>query len=199
MRRKLICSLMCLTVICSMSGCGSTKQTNNQVINTSSTVQKVLDSQVSTDETSETSTINITVSDDDIPEQTPGTSSQSVKQLLTVNENIPVDVDLTQMNSTMVYSEVYDMMTNPDNYIGKKIRMNGQFIVTPVDGKNYFACLIADATSCCAQGMEFQLAGEHKYPEDYPDIQSEITVNGVFETYMEDDLMYCRLADAVIE
>ena len=31
-----------------------------------------------------------------------------------------VDVDLTELSSTMVYSEVYAMMTEPENYIGKQ-------------------------------------------------------------------------------
>ena len=33
-----------------------------------------------------------------------------------------VDIDLTGMNANMIYSEVYNMMAEPDNYIGKTIR-----------------------------------------------------------------------------
>ena len=35
------------------------------------------------------------------------------------------DVDLTTLSSTMVYSEVYNMMCEPDRYLGKRIKMNG--------------------------------------------------------------------------
>ena len=38
-----------------------------------------------------------------------------------------IDVDLTKLSSTMVYSEVYAMMTAPGDYIGKQVKMNGQF------------------------------------------------------------------------
>ena len=31
------------------------------------------------------------------------------------------DVDLTNLSSTMVYSEVYNMMSTPENYIGKTV------------------------------------------------------------------------------
>ena len=40
-------------------------------------------------------------------------------------DSAPVDLDLTSMSGTMVYSEVYNIMSNPDEYIGKTIRMNG--------------------------------------------------------------------------
>lgn len=56
-----------------------------------------------------------------------------------------IDVDLTQLSSTMVYSEVYNMMISPD---------------------------------------------------DYPELGSDITVTGIFETYEEDGYTYCRLKNA---
>ena len=72
-----------------------------------------------------------------------------------------VDVDLTQLSSTMVYSEVYNMLYEPEPYIGKTVRMQGLLstAVNPETGTLYFGCLVPDATACCAQGMEFVLAG----------------------------------------
>ena len=57
------------------------------------------------------------------------------------------DVDLTTLSSTMVYSEVYNMMYEPDRYVGKRIKMNGQFAVyeDPNTGAVYTACIIMDA------------------------------------------------------
>ncbi len=120
-----------------------------------------------------------------------------------------IDVDLTTLSSTMVYSEVYQMLTTPDAYLGKTVRMGGAFALscaqTDADGQPdpafpiYYACIIADATACCSQGLEFVLAGDHQYPDDYPDPGSEITVTGTFETYTEDGNLYCRLRDATME
>ena len=31
-----------------------------------------------------------------------------------------VDLDLTKLSATMVYSEIYNMMVSPDKYVGKK-------------------------------------------------------------------------------
>ena len=109
-----------------------------------------------------------------------------------------LDVDLTTLSSTMVYSEVYNMMYEPDRYVGKRIKMDGQFAVyeDPNTGAVYTACIIMDATACCSQWLEFVLAGEHSYPADYPELGTEITVVGIFQTYEENGYMYCHLVDA---
>ena len=109
-----------------------------------------------------------------------------------------LDVDLTTLSSTMVYSEVYNMMCEPDRYLGKRIKMNGQFAVyeDPNTGAVYTACIIMDATACCSQGLEFVLAGEPSYPADYPEPGTEITVVGTFQTYEENGYMDYHLVDA---
>ena len=61
-----------------------------------------------------------------------------------------LDVDLTTLSSTMVYSEIYNMMYEPDRYVGKRIKMNGQFAVYEDSntGAVYTTCIIMDATAC---------------------------------------------------
>ena len=108
----------------------------------------------------------------------------------------PIDVDLTRLNAIMVYSEVNNMMTTPEDYVGKKVRMRGKLAVYKYPERNYYTCIIADATACCQQGMEFLWAGNHKYPEDYPNEGDEITVTGVFDIYYEGDKKYCQLKDS---
>ncbi len=78
--------------------------------------------------------------------------------------------------------------------------MNGAFAYyeDPETKKQYFACIVADATACCSQGLEFILTGDHTYPNDYPGLSSVITVTGTFETYEENGFKYCRLTDAAI-
>ena len=112
-----------------------------------------------------------------------------------------VDLDLTVLSSTMVYSEVYRMMQQPEYYIGKTIRMCGSFAYyrDETSGNEYFACVIADATACCAQGIEFILEGDKSYPTDYPPLGDIITVVGVFDTYTEGPYTYCTLRNAKFE
>ena len=113
-----------------------------------------------------------------------------------------VDVDLTDLSSTVVYSEVYNMLYgDPESYIGKTVRMEGIFAAyeDEVNQKNYYACIIADATACCSQGLEFELSGQHTYPDDYPELGTDITVTGTFQLYQEGEGLYCHLTDAVVE
>ena len=65
--------------------------------------------------------------------------------------------------------------------------------------KDYYACIIQDATACCAQGIEFVLTDDYTYPDDYPEPGEEICVAGTFETYMEADFLFMNLKDAWIE
>ena len=122
-----------------------------------------------------------------------------------VEESTPeisdVDLDLTQLSKTMVYAEVYNIMVEPESYVGKTIRMNGDYYIYTDDttGQQYYYCIIRDATACCAQGIEFVLTDDYKFPEDYPEEGAFVTVSGRFDTYMEDDLLYCTLRDAVLE
>ena len=109
-----------------------------------------------------------------------------------------IDVDLTQMSSTMIYSEVFNMVSEPDDYLGKMIKMEGTFAMYHDDksGIDYYACIIEDATACCAQGIEFELSEAYKNPGSYMTEGDTITVLGTFDKYMEGDATYYTLRDA---
>lgn len=109
-----------------------------------------------------------------------------------------VDVDLSTMSSTLVYAEVYNIVNEPEKYIGKTIKMSGTYAYTFDDEgkKRYDACIIQDATACCGGGIEFELTGDYKYPEDYPEEGGNICVVGVFDTYVEGEYTYCTLRNA---
>ncbi|MBQ9238348.1 MAG: hypothetical protein IJ191_03410 [Treponema sp.] len=115
----------------------------------------------------------------------------------------PVDVDLTQLSAVMVYGEVFNMLIEPERYEGKTVRMRGMFDVFEYsDGgevQQVFACVILDATACCAQGLEFSLAGNHSYPQDYPDRFEMITVTGRFHHYEKNGFDTMGLMDSVLE
>ena len=115
-----------------------------------------------------------------------------------------VDVDLTVLSSTMVYSEVYNMLYNdPAHYLGKTVKAKGTFSLYQLvtDGVLQpdpvaYACIIADATACCAEGMEFVLEGDYTYPDDYPELGAEITVIGEFQSYEENGMTWYHLVNA---
>ncbi len=106
-----------------------------------------------------------------------------------------VDVDLTAMSSVMVYSEVYNMLGSPESYIGKTIKMKGQYTSyeNPDTGRVYHACIVKDATACCAQGLEFTLAEDSSV---YPSEGEEVTVIGTFSVYQEGYFLFGELTDS---
>ncbi len=123
--------------------------------------------------------------------------TQNLQQPITENAD-GVHVDLTQMNSTMVYAQVYDMLMNPQNYEGKTIKMEGAYYTeeSAETGIVYHMLVILDATGCCPQGIEFITTQDAQYPDvkaKYPDTSETVQVTGVYETYEENGLLYFRI------
>ena len=120
---------------------------------------------------------------------------------ITAQAEMLVDLDLSQMSGTIVYSQIYNMMYDPEPYLGKIIRISGWYdaYMDGSTGMVYTACVIPDATACCSQGIEFVWAGEHIYPIDYPEPGADMTVTGRLETYEEDGYLYLHLVDAQVE
>ena len=139
------------------------------------------------------SELNVSASSENSSESSDGSDTDS-----DAFSDRSVDIDLSAMSKTMVYSQVYDMMYTPDNYIGQSIKVKGPFSYVYDDekGQEYFAVLITDAQACCSQGMEFVLDGEYSYPDDYPELDTEITVTGTFNSYQENGYTYCQLLNA---
>ena len=103
-----------------------------------------------------------------------------------------VEVDLTTMSSTMVYSYVADMLANPSNYKGQIVRMDGDSNTT--HGGTH-SCIVYDALGCCTEGIEYILGEDEEYPDD----GEAITVVGTFATYTKGEGKYFVLINAVIE
>lgn len=186
-----------LAAVVLISGCG--KQTDNgKGINNGKTVDKVIESQVKKEEQKKTeeSTKEDTQKNDQ--QNTDTREPESVQGTVNAPE-AAVDVDLSVMDSDMIYATVYQMMSDPEQYVGKTFRIEGKFYVTydEMTKNQYYYCVIKDATECCAQGLEFVWGdGSHIYPDEYPTDGTEVIVDGTFELYMENDSRYCRLANA---
>lgn len=114
-------------------------------------------------------------------------------------EDATVDVDLTTLSSTMVYSEVYNIMSNPESYRGKSIKVDGLMFVDydPELNSDYYAVIIEDATACCQQGIEFVCEHMESLPAD----GTKIEVTGEFGSYDAPGggCYYCIYCDSVKE
>lgn len=191
--KKITALVLCVALIAALAGCGKSGNTASQHGGGTNSVNDVLQKRLAEEDGKEaTPTPTVPAGDPATP-----TAKPDDKPV----EKGEVDIDLTKLSSSMVYAEVYNMITKPGDYIGKKVRMDGVFAMYHDEATDqyYFACIVADATACCSNGIEFVLAGEHKYPDDYPELGSDICVSGVFDTYEEAGTLYCTLRNAVKE
>ena len=130
-------------------------------------------------------------------EPTPLPTAEPTPQPLSENET--GELDLTGMSGTMLYTMIYNMMKQPDDYLGRTIRVKGQFsaYVDEKSGKSYYACYIADAAGCCAQGLESLPADALAYPDDFPEPGTDISVRGELALMQEENgFQYLVLKDA---
>ena len=112
-----------------------------------------------------------------------------------------IDLDLTKMSPTMIYSTIFDMLVMPEDYVEKNIKLKGWFATytDPTNGEIYYAVVVPDATACCQQGIEFVWPGEHNYPADFPDTGSDITVTGCYKLIENDGITYNYLEASTVE
>ena len=205
MRRiVLVLTLLNLSLL---SACAKGKYASNKLADKNNKVANVVNEQIKKEE-SKVNTNNSKV--DETKESISETkeinatgSSNKGNETTNKAKDTSVDYDLTTMNSDMVYASVYQLMVDPETYVGKTFKMQGTYYSTFYEPTNkyYHYVIIEDAAACCAQGLEFVWGdGSHVYPDEYPANESRVEVSGTFETYKEgeDERLYCRIVNATM-
>ena len=221
--KRYIYTLNLLIILFVLTACGSSTGSTAKRTTTSKSVDDVLNEQMAKADNASSEDLSSEISEDntvesvvETTENDPGVASSDNSDLTSVSSETAsvndtlkeageqaldtshddIYVDLTLLSSTLIYSEVYNMMCAPDEYIGKKIRIKGNTAIfhDDYDGNDYYACIIKDATACCSQGIEFQLK-EGEYPTE----DEEITVTGVYSSYDINGQTFYTLKDAVLE
>ncbi|MCR5403637.1 MAG: hypothetical protein K6E91_07455 [Butyrivibrio sp.] len=224
--KKILWLSACTAAVILAAGCGKNENNTGRTTNNRNNVQAVLEQGMS-DSKNENKTesdkaepdipgsdkAEPDIAESDIPEQNASDAAGKL-QSITPGDALPDSVskpvtdtsgskdkdyvDLTALSSTMVYSEVYNMMYYPENYVGKTVKMSGLYAVYHDESTDryYHACIISDATACCSQGIEFELTDDYKYPDDYPEEGDQICVEGLFDTYKEGEYTYCTLRNS---
>ena len=121
------CIFIGILIFC-LAGC---KRENRSTINSGNSVNKVLQEQ----STSEKQQNKIQDEKNQEREETNGNTDEREDTLIVEESNSldpSVDYDLTEMNSDMVYSMVYQLMMDPERYVGKTFKLDGVYY----SGKN---------------------------------------------------------------
>ena len=197
--KKIAGILMAVILVGSLSACGKAETKPSKNTSTVKSVDDVLMEQAGKD-AADAGKVNA-VDNEAAKEDAMESVNKKLEEAANEAENNSssadgIDIDLTKLSSTLIYSEVYNMMADPEKYMGKKIRMSGNTAIyhDENDGNDYYACIIKDATACCAQGIEFQLKDR-----SYPAEDAEITVSGIFSSYDIEGAIFYTLKDAVLE
>lgn len=201
--KKSICVGLALAVcLQGLTACGSDDVGSSKYQNDGNSVEETLNEQMAKEDaesTTESTTEQPTTkaSTEATTEERPEVDTEAMK-----NSDL---IDLTVMDSNMVYSTVYQMMADAPSYVGKKVRMKGSYYSSydETTKQRYYFIIIQDAAACCQQGLEFIWDdGSHVFPDEYPEDGTEAVVEGTFETYKDnpDDVYeYIHLVDASFE
>ena len=202
-KNKKIILAIALAAMTFTAGCSNEGgiKSADRTANGKTEIEKVLEARIAEDDAQTQDAQNENGKDDQTNDQTNGALDNTDQGAKNTETSGSVDVDLASMSGTVVYSQVYDMMCNPDAYVGKMIRMAGNYsyYYDEASGNEYHACIIQDATACCAQGIEFEPVKGFTDEASRPAESEVITVTGVFDTYIDGEMMYCTLRNADVE
>ena len=181
-KKSLIVLIMLFTSVVIFScGSPSTSRTSN--------VKKVLESRAAQD-------------GNNIPKSAPNViSNGSDMKRSAVNPNtsnakvMKVDLDLSQLNSTICDAYLRELQGNKEQYRGIVVKATGEYnyYKDEITNKEYYNCVFA--STCCPNGLEFILADPTKYPKQNG---GNITVIGQFDYYDENGIIYYNLVNATI-
>ena len=110
------------------------------------------------------------------------------------------ELDLTALNETIAYSQLVNILKEPDEYLGTPIKVKGIYSA-PFNGFSHvynYTVTIQDNTQCCAQGIEFFLRNENDLSL-LPEEGELVTIKGTLDLFEEEKHAYCLISDAMIE
>lgn len=99
-----------------------------------------------------------------------------------------VDMDFCVLTENMRLSMLYEYYSNPEKYIGKRVKISGLYrpYKDETTNKLYHYMIIYDKLACCENALEFIWDNNtHAYPDEYPKEGTEVTCYGTYESYDE--------------
>ncbi|MDR0813427.1 MAG: hypothetical protein LBO63_05425 [Oscillospiraceae bacterium] len=101
-----------------------------------------------------------------------------------------------EIKEKVFVSQTNDIYTNPEDYLGKKIKLEGIFTVYDSVSANpeydKYRCVIRYGPGCCGYDANcgFEVVWDREYPQDNDWVEAV----GVLEEYDDGGYMYLRLA-----
>lgn len=98
--------------------------------------------------------------------------------------DVPVDIDVMNLNDIMAFAQVNNMMTTYEDYLGQTVKVHGNYYCHYIEEMDisYHFLLLVDGTNCCQGILEFLM------PEgvEYPTSGENLIVMGEYLKYTDD-------------
>lgn len=115
------------------------------------------------------------------------------------NEELKVDLDVTGFSITIVYALLENMVQNPDDYIGKTVKITGNMSTWKDSAGDDVYCLtIWDQTQCCSAEIRIKFDYEKVDKSSIPSPGEDYTVIGIFDSEFDGETYYSYLWNCVI-
>lgn len=115
------------------------------------------------------------------------------------NEELKVDLDVTEFSITIVYALLENMVQNPDDYIGKTVKITGNMSTWKDKNEDDVYCLtIWDQTQCCSAEIRIKFDYEKVDKSSIPSPGEDYTVIGIFDSEFDGETYYSYLWNCVI-
>jgi len=106
--------------------------------------------------------------------------------------------DVIEIKEKMFISQVNDVYLNKDDYLGKKIKLEGLFKTEQVDDNKKYCFVLRYGPGCCGYdgNVGFEVAWDKDKKKPYPGEDSWVEATGELKTYEEDgytDYLYLDL------
>ena len=98
----------------------------------------------------------------------------------------PSIMDFTKMSDTMIAAEMSNMRSRPNDYVGKIIKLSGEYnarFISELDGYAHFIVYYEGDACCPPEEIEFRLSDENAFSDDFLEDGVMIELEGVFESY----------------
>ncbi len=196
--KKLRYCFAVLVVLLISTACGTSESQGSST--GMATVEDIISAQMAAeDDTADSESATSSEDVADVQESESSEDAQSTEPA----DAYAADVDLVGASATIVYGEIYSMVTTPMLYHGKTVKLTGYYdeYFDVMTNTLYCSVFVMDALACCAQGLQIEFSDSYAYPDDYPEDGSEMTIFATFEIYYPDpdsNVFFYHLVDTVV-
>ena len=128
------------------------------------------------------------------------TTYETIAETKEVSNELKIDIDMTNFSITILFALLQNLVNYPDDYIGKVIKIKGDFKSWKDETTNEDVYLIniSDEAACCSAEIQIVFDKDSFDISQLPDVGDEITVIGRFDSNYKNNVFFSYLADSVI-